>query len=107
MYEQCGEPQIAAYGRFEPSWVLYARRPIRMFEAENPAAAQRFLGENASHFLITTDRHWRTLQPSLRQKAEVVARVPYFLRRDELLVIRGTKSGAAAKNPGLTGDRHS
>lgn len=107
MYEQCGEPQIAAYGRFEPSWVFYARRPILMFEAENPAAAQRFLGENASHFLITTDRHWRTLQPSLRQKAEVVARVPYFLRRDELLVIRGTKSGAAAKNPGLTGDRHS
>ena len=48
------EPTLAAFGRFEPSWVFYARQPIQSLPDRKPAEAARFLRESDQHFLIVT-----------------------------------------------------
>jgi 4-amino-4-deoxy-L-arabinose transferase-like glycosyltransferase len=87
VYTKTSQPEIAAYGCFEPSWAFYARRPIRFLAPNNPAEAARFLDQGGTRFLVTSDRHWEALRPLLKAKVGVLARVPYFLRRGDLIVL--------------------
>jgi 4-amino-4-deoxy-L-arabinose transferase-like glycosyltransferase len=87
VYAKTPEPQIAAYGCFQPSWVFYARRPIRFLAPENPGEVGRFLRQEGIQFLLITDRHWAAIRPSLPTEAAILARVPYFLGQGDLLVV--------------------
>lgn len=80
-------PQFAAYGRFEPSWVFYARQPVRMLSRKEAPAVGRFLSEDGDRFVVMAERDWRAIRSSLPPEAAVLAQVPYFMRRDQLLLI--------------------
>ncbi|MEN6459722.1 MAG: glycosyltransferase family 39 protein [Thermoguttaceae bacterium] len=78
---------IAAYNCLEPSWVFYARQPIQQFDNDDQDEMVRFLHDSRDHYLITTARHWKTIQPLLPHGTAVLADVPYFMRPDRLLLI--------------------
>jgi 4-amino-4-deoxy-L-arabinose transferase-like glycosyltransferase len=80
-------PEVAAFGRLEPSWVFYARQPIRLIPSSQPARAVAFLREDTNRFLITTDGDLDRLGNQLPADTKVLASVPYFLKRSQLVVV--------------------
>lgn len=88
MYAQCSQPKMAAFGCFEPSWVFYAQRPIAFFRPEEPDEAAQFLSGGEKRFLITTDERLETLRDSLATEPTIVAAVPYFMRQEQLVIVR-------------------
>lgn len=86
-YAKTPQPTFAAYRCFEPSWVFYARRSIQSLPGDGPDAPARFFCDGRDRFLITRYTDWATIRPSLPEHAAVLACVPYFLRRERLVVI--------------------
>jgi len=88
------DPRVASFGRLEPTWVYYLGRPIREIphDDESPAAgvaaSNQFLGDPGT-FLITTRDRAALLTPGLPAGVVELARVPYFSRIDEDLVVMG------------------
>lgn len=109
-FERSADPQIGTVGVLEPSWVFYARRPMEhLFLPELTAEADQdtpmlgtprtedwqfkpirnawhFLESGSDRFIITTASHLAQIG-SLPADVEVIARSPYFLRDDELVLI--------------------
>lgn len=118
-----GEPRVGAFGCLEPSWVFYGGRPIQELSADKPAETARrdagtvptrspaaeFFGDGADRYIITTDRHWPTLQPLLPPTATVLAECPRLFRRDQLLLIGRSPAhiSAAASAVPRTGRKRS
>ena len=78
-------PQIASFGCLEPSWVYYGGRTIREFGDIEQTA--EFLHDSEDHFVITTDHHAEQLQLYLSEDIVVLVDVPYFLKKNRLLVL--------------------
>ena len=87
MYARASEPQIATYGCFESSWVFYARRPIQEFHGGDLKRAADFIHQGGDRFLLTTSKAWPELEPLVGDDVEILARVPYFMRRRDLLLV--------------------
>lgn len=87
IHARSAHPQIVAYGCLEPSWVYYGRRPIRLIADETPEEAASFVGESPDHFLITSDKDWKTVESLFPQGTTPLASVPYFMRQEQLLLI--------------------
>jgi 4-amino-4-deoxy-L-arabinose transferase-like glycosyltransferase len=81
-------PQVASYGRLEPTWVYYLGRTIREIPQEGPADAAAHL-QAPDAFLITTADRAAKLAPSLPADVTTLEQVPYFGRRDHDLVVLG------------------
>jgi hypothetical protein len=109
-FRRSEDPQIGTLGVLEPSWVFYTQRPMEhLFAPElTPQADQdtprlgaqrtkdwqfkpllnawRFLDKSDHHFIITAASVIDRIG-DLPSHVEVVARTPYFLRNDELLLL--------------------
>ncbi len=83
-----GHPaSIAAFGSQEPSWVFYAKRVIPLIPEEQTQRAAAFLQADPTRFLITTTRHLPQLESQLPPGVVVRGRIPYFLRKDSILLL--------------------
>jgi 4-amino-4-deoxy-L-arabinose transferase-like glycosyltransferase len=99
--QRSADPNIGAFGCLEPSWVYYARRPVRELTVRRKSglAVQRatideFFANSSAAFVITTRRHLGDLISSLPTGVEVLAEAPYFLKDDQLVVLGHTPDGA-------------
>lgn len=114
-------PRIGTLGVLEPSWVFYLGQPLdHLFdpeltphlsaEAPWPLIARsgvwpvkphvnvwQFLNERPDRYVITTERIFTQL-PSVPSDVQVVARAPYFMRGDRLVLLarRVEVAGVAA-----------
>ena len=78
--------QLACLGRLEPTWVFYAGRPVKQFGSDQAIAAVSFLGQSPDHRLILTSREFNLHDLSTR--VQIMARCDYFLRNQELYLVR-------------------
>ena len=97
--------QLAAYGCLEPSWVFYARRPIRELTRRQADEAVSFLTREDSHYLITSSHDFEKIGGHLPRDVGIVARVPYFLRKSELLLLGPLREPAIANGAADTDRR--
>lgn len=82
---------LAAYGRIEASWVLANGSNVPFWSANQATQAASHLAANepGPKYLIACETDLPRLRPHLPPDARVVARLPYFLREDYLVLIRG------------------
>ena len=99
---------LGSYGSQEPSWVFYADRAISAFGGEQPQRAVEFLKGDPQRCLITTQQHFRQLQPQLPASVLILGRVPYFLRDDWLLLLGSSdpRAGPPAETARRPDRRH-
>lgn len=95
------DPKIAAYKVLEPSWVFYGGRSIREISGHSPEAAQmarqqavEFLTASHDRFVITTDARLRDFWTTLPPDVVLLARVPYFLKDEQLVLIGRARTPA-------------
>ena len=82
------EHQLASYATQEPSWVFYAGRTVKLFRRDERSQAIDHLTSQPGSCLITTQQHFDTLRPQLPATVHIVDRVPYFLKDEELVLVR-------------------
>jgi hypothetical protein len=94
IYARSRSPQVAAYRILEPSWVFYGNREVREITAAPPSSPQlaaeqavHFLSHSTETYLITTRQKLTELSPLLPSDVQVVAQAPYFLKRNQELVV--------------------
>lgn len=88
------DPRVAAFNTLEPSWVFYGGRSIVEFPGvsvvgvtqDPPRQAAEFLSQPES-FLITTEKDLAELAGALPADVVVLAQVPRFLKKDNLVVL--------------------
>ena len=83
-------PELSAFGALEPSWVFYAKRPIREWSGTDARGVAGYLAERRGRFTIVRRDRFAPLQQQLGDGAEVVAQTPYFLKDEKksLLLVR-------------------
>jgi 4-amino-4-deoxy-L-arabinose transferase-like glycosyltransferase len=94
------EPRVASFHVLEPSWVYYARRPIREIRG-SPAQALEFLAASENSYLITTSARWERLS-NWPDSAEfsVLAEAEWFLKNERLVIVGRRAEGVArARKP--------
>jgi 4-amino-4-deoxy-L-arabinose transferase-like glycosyltransferase len=83
--------KLAAYGCLEPSWIFYSGKQVQDLgpatAAERDRRVQAFLSENEDHFLITTRSRLPEISDQIPPGAAVLAEVPYFLKREQLVIV--------------------
>lgn len=108
--DRSAHPEVGAFGVLEPTWVFYGRRPIQEVTMDADELqrsppwsadawqrgddwhrrpkphAHEFLAGNRDRFVVTTKSRLPALEP-LPAEVGVVAELPYFLKRDQLIVI--------------------
>jgi hypothetical protein len=96
IYSRSPNPQIAAYRVLEPSWVFYGGRTVHEFSAASGQpvpvvahAAANFLLSRPDAFVITTAQKAAELAPHLPPGIGPIAETPYFLRKNETLLVLG------------------
>jgi 4-amino-4-deoxy-L-arabinose transferase-like glycosyltransferase len=104
-----GQVQVGSFACLEPSWVFYGGRPIYELvegtqddaayavsaqgQAAGSSLAKRridvasFLAAERQPFVITTRKQWQRLRSGLPGDLQVIAAVPYFLKKDQLVLI--------------------
>jgi 4-amino-4-deoxy-L-arabinose transferase-like glycosyltransferase len=99
IYARSRAPQVASYRILEPSWVFYGNRPVKEITVREitaaPPGGPRLAAEQAAHFLaqhsdaylITTRQRLAELSPFLPTEVQVIAETPYFLKRNQELVV--------------------
>jgi 4-amino-4-deoxy-L-arabinose transferase-like glycosyltransferase len=85
--ERSSNPEIAAFERLEPSWVFYSHRNFRLFVEKNRKQLPRFLADQPNRFLLTTAATYQYLQHDLPGEVGELARVPFFLRSGDLVLV--------------------
>lgn len=115
IHQNGAQVQFGALGVIEPSWVFYAKQPIKPIclmptpnTVENRWKLQHvpvteFFSEGPDQLIVTTDDNLRYLKPFLPEDAKVVARTPRFLRNGDWLIIGRTS--LAAREPGYAQGR--
>ncbi len=110
VHERSANPQVGTLGVLEPSWVFYTRQPMdHLFAPElmpdmpanqtqlGPSRtkdwqtkpylhAWKYLAANPNRFVITTARHVQQIG-KLPDHVVVLARTPYFLQDEELVLL--------------------
>jgi hypothetical protein len=89
---------LASFDCLESTWVFYAKRRIQEIHSgpDLDATTREFLKQHPEPYIITTRSRLATLQPLLPSDFTVLDEVPYFLRRDQLVLL----------GPDSTGPRH-
>ena len=106
VFSRTSQPQLAAYKVLEPSWVFYGGHRIREFNAVTPHAprqpaheAAAFLANDPQAFLITTEQKATELTALLPPHIAILERIPYFLKRNQHLVLLGHRGPQEACSP--------
>jgi 4-amino-4-deoxy-L-arabinose transferase-like glycosyltransferase len=83
------QPAIASYGCLESTWVFYAKQPITEFAwaREPDVELAKFVEDNSQACFITSDRFLPQLQAQLPDGFAVLTDVPYFLKKDRLVLV--------------------
>jgi len=89
------QPRLACYGCLEPSWVFYSGQSIHEFGSDGDAARE-FLRDHPANLVITTDRHLAQLQRQGFDEVQILGEVPYFLKKDRLILIGRSNEAVAA-----------
>ncbi len=96
IYAHSRAPQVASYRILEPSWVFYGNREVHEITAAPPGGprlaaeqAAQFLAGSGDCYLITTRQRLTELSPLLPPNVEIVAQTPYFLKRNQELIVLG------------------
>ncbi len=87
-------PRVATYATHEPSWVFYAGQTVPFFRSEDRERVQNYLAERPHHYLITTRDRYEDLRPQLTTEVEILREIPYFLRKQNLLLLGRAASTA-------------
>jgi 4-amino-4-deoxy-L-arabinose transferase-like glycosyltransferase len=74
------DPALMSYGVLEPTWVFYARRPIREFHGDTAPVIEGM--KNPAAVLITSMDDYEAMARLLPPEVEVIARIPRYLRPD-------------------------
>jgi 4-amino-4-deoxy-L-arabinose transferase-like glycosyltransferase len=119
---------LGAYGSVEPSLVFYAGRPIvkltRTRQAQHGQARRAvsptwtpegrpvevtdiasFLALDGEALIITNDRYYRQIEAELPGDLRVLATVPYFLKKHQLLLLGREPHSRSARSDGSTTER--
>jgi hypothetical protein len=80
-----GEP-LAAIEIFEPSWVFYAGRQIRLFSRSDQSGVAAFLASNPDAKLILSEPDAERLVRAIGPTQEA-ASIPYFLKDGRLTLV--------------------
>jgi 4-amino-4-deoxy-L-arabinose transferase-like glycosyltransferase len=102
---QSDNPHLGSYGCLEPSWVFYARRPIRELDREQLTGAEAGFLAAEDAFVITTRRHLEEIAADLPAGTHLVAEAPYFLRDEQLVVLARTREEIIAEKPAPSPNR--
>ncbi|MFV1966486.1 MAG: ArnT family glycosyltransferase [Pirellulaceae bacterium] len=103
---------VAAFGCLEPTWVFYGGRPINELTTRTGAwverqgswvrkpetTVQKFLESSPDGFIITCDEHLTQLRELLPADYDVIAKIPYFLRKGSLMVVGASRAGKGVRN---------
>jgi 4-amino-4-deoxy-L-arabinose transferase-like glycosyltransferase len=112
------EARVASFGVLESSWVFYSGHPIyelnrqgrdgktqrdlgKDWKPKPRMSVEQFLSQGGNHYLVTTDTQLPDLQKQAGGVLSEVARVPYFLN-DEDLVLLTTQHEFMARKDQLT-----
>jgi 4-amino-4-deoxy-L-arabinose transferase-like glycosyltransferase len=87
MSDYSDDPQVAAFGQIEPSWVYYAKRPIQFIESDQWGRLKSFLTESDDRFAITTEYHLQNFGEPSDEQLQRLAEVPYFLKKNRLVLL--------------------
>ncbi len=108
--ELAPEAPLATYRCLESSWVVYADRPIielfpvvdesesvdseraRFWHDQPDMPVMQYLDENPGGLIITRTDTLDELKPFLPDGYEVLGRAPFFLQKDELVLIGPSES---------------
>jgi len=103
LFQRSSQPAIASYGCLESTWVFYAKQPITEFAwaTEPDEKLAEFIDDHDEACFITTDRFLPQLQSQLPADFTVLKDVPYFLKKDRLLLV-----GRASTAPRLAERQH-
>lgn len=121
IYQQSSQPQIGHLKHLEPTWVFYGGRslvnvtttddPQKMtpevvpvdhtgrWDHKSKAIIGEFLGQDADHFVITTRRAWDAAKAEAPANVDVLAEVPYFMKKDTLVVVGRRRTESTAVLP--------
>lgn len=116
IYQQCAEPQIGHMKYLEPTWVFYGGQSLtnvttaddphlvtsevaptdqpRQWQPRRKAMLNEFLASGDDRFVITTRRTWVNAQAQAPAGVEVLAEVPYFFKKESLVVVGRRRSDA-------------
>jgi hypothetical protein len=76
----------------EPSWVFYSGKQVRNLGPDTTnkydrRIVHRFLSEDEDHFLIVPRSRLAEISDQIPAEVSVLAEVPYFLKRDQLVIV--------------------
>ena len=99
--------RVSAFGLLEPTWIFYGDRPVQelhvsgnrtsmgqwveidgRWQAKPPQGLVDVTGSDTDELVITTDRHLTQLEALVSGPVEILADVPFFLKKDRLLLVR-------------------
>ena len=101
-----GDPnaRIASFGVLESSWVFYSGRPVFELNRQGKEGeisrdpdrgwlpkprmnVEQFLSQNGHHYVVTTESRLDELQDQAGDALSEVARIPYFLNNENLVLL--------------------
>ncbi|EAQ79121.1 ArnT family glycosyltransferase [Blastopirellula marina] len=80
------DDELFAYNTLEPSWIFYSGRAIREVNGDE-SLLQQSIASSRSPLIVTTRGHYDRLSAETQQQLSVIESAPYFLRKDELIVL--------------------
>ncbi|WP_186767515.1 ArnT family glycosyltransferase [Blastopirellula retiformator] len=88
-----GDDELFAYNALEPSWIFYGGRPIQKINGDEQLLKESIAG--GAPLIVTTRVQYDQLSTETRERLPVVESVPYFLRKQELVVAAPRESPLA------------
>ncbi|MCC9607867.1 glycosyltransferase family 39 protein [Blastopirellula sp. JC732] len=88
------DEELFAYNALEPSWIFYSGRSIQEIQGDEQLLQQEIAASPAP-LIVTTRGQYEMLSDQTRKQLPVVESVPYFLRKEELIVIAPSDSPLA------------
>lgn len=88
------DDELFAYNTLEPSWIFYSGRSIQEINGDE-ATLQQEIAASESPLIVTTRGNYDRLSTATQNQMTVVESVPYFLRKEELIVLAPADSSLA------------
>lgn len=120
--EHSDHPQVGHFRHLEPTWVFYGGRPLvtvttaddaeplnrevtpvpgsRQWQKQPKHLLGEFLAVSPDRFIITTREAWESAKAAAPANIEILAEVPYFLRRHQLIVVGHRQEGVSTADRG-------
>ena len=97
-----GNMELACFDRLEPTWVFYSGSPVKHFAKDATSEALSFLAQSADARMIVPRS--ALSDPHLSAGCVVVDECKYFLRKDQLCLVKAADSFAANQDTERTAE---